>query len=185
MEATKTKEKATAEELVKTKMKDVETAQAMLAASMKEVETAQAAKKAADEAAKKAEDATKPNNVNVRAVADPIVVRIHAAVAKLAAAVPDNGAIKKGASIAVKVTATRKADYKGPLTVNLVLPPGVTALKADAVQIPAEQTEATLTITAAPDATPGDIANVVLQASADINGRNAATDVPVAVKVVE
>jgi hypothetical protein len=185
MEATKTKEKATAEELVKTKMKDVETAQAMLVASMKEVETAQAAKKAADDAAKKAEDATKPNNVNVRAVADPIVVRIHAALAKLAAAVPDNGAIRKGASIAVKVTATRKADYKGPLTLNLIPPPGVTSIKADAVQIPAEQAEATLTITAAPDATPGDIANVVVRASADFNGRNAATDVPVAVKVVE
>jgi hypothetical protein len=61
----------------------------------------------------------------------------------------------------------------------------VTSIKADAVQIPAEQAEATLTITAAPDATPGDIANVVVRASADFNGRNAATDVPVAVKVVE
>ncbi|MFM8477774.1 MAG: hypothetical protein ACKOEO_18475, partial [Planctomycetaceae bacterium] len=148
MEATKTKEKTAAEELVKTKMKDVETAQAMLAAAMKEVETAQAAKKAADEALKKAEDATKPNNVNVRAVADPIVVRIHVAPAKLAATVPENGAFKKGASIAVKVTATRKNDYKGPLALSLVLPPGAPALTADAVQIPPEQTEATLTITA-------------------------------------
>lgn len=185
MEATKTKEKIAAEELVKARMKDVETAQAMLAAGMKEVETAQAAKKAADEALKKAEEATKPNNVNVRAVADPIVVRIHAATAKLAAAVPDNGAVKKGASIAVKVTATRKGDYKGPFALSLVLPPGVTALKADTVQIPAEQSEGTLTINAAADAAPGDIANVVIRATADIAGRIAETDVPVAIKVVE
>ena len=185
MEAAKTKEKTAAEELVKTKMKDVETAQAMLAAAMKEVETAQAAKKAADEALKKAEDATKPNNVNVRAVADPIVVRIHAAPAKLAAAVPDNGAVKKGASIAVKVTATRKNDYKGPLTLSLVLPPGAPALTADAVQIPPEQTEATLTITAPADAAPGDIANAVIRATGDIAGRAAATDIPVALKVIE
>ncbi|MFM7055535.1 MAG: hypothetical protein ACKO2P_01290 [Planctomycetota bacterium] len=185
MEATKIKEKTAAEEMVKVKMKDVEAAQAMLTAAMKEVETAQTAKKAADEAVKKAEDATKPNNVNVRAVADPIVVRIHAAPAKLAAAVPDNGAVRKGASIAVKVTATRKADYKGPYSLNLVLPPGITALKADTVQIPAEQTEATLTITAAADAAPADIANAVIRATADLNGRTAATDVPVTLKVVE
>jgi len=185
MEATKTKEKAAAEELVKVKMKDVETAQAMLAAAMKEVEAAMAAKKAADDALKKAEDATKPNNVNVRAVADPIVVRIHAAAAKLAAAVPDSGAVKKGSSIAVKVTATRKGDYKGPWTLSLVLPPGITTLNAEAVQIPAEQTEATLTITAAADAPPGDIPNAVIRATADINGRSASSDVPVALKVVE
>ena len=185
MEAAKTKEKAAAEELVKVRMKEVETAQAMLTALMKEVETAQAAKKAADEAVKKAEDATKPNNVNVRAVSDPIVVRIHAAPAKLAAAVPDSGAVKKGGTMAVKVTATRKNDYKGPLTLTLVLPDGVTSLKADAVQLAADQTEATLNITAAADAAPGDIANAVIRGTGDIGGRQAATDVPVALKIIE
>ena len=185
MEAAKTKEKTAAEELVKVKMKEVETAQAMLTASMKEVETAQAAKKAADEAVKKADEATKPNNVNVRAVSDPIVVRIHAAPAKLAAAVPDSGAVKKGAAIAIKITATRKNEFKGPLALTLALPPGVASLKADPVQLAPDQSEVTLNITAAADAAPGDIANAVIRATGDVGGRQLSTDVPVALKIVE
>lgn len=185
MEAAKAKEKTATEELVKVKMKDVETAQAMLTASMKEVETAQAAKKAADDSLKKAEDATKPNNVNVRAVSDPIVIRVYAAPAKLAATVPDSGAIKKGGAIAVKVTATRRNDFKGPLTFTLVLPPGVASLKADPLQLAADQTEATLNITAAADAAVGDIANVVIRGTGDVGGRQLSTDVPVALKIVE
>ena len=68
---------------------------------------------------------------------------------------------------------------------SLVLPPGAPALTTDAVQIPPEQTEATLTITAPADAAPGEIANSVIRATGDIAGRAAATDIPVALKVIE
>lgn len=185
MEATKTKEKLTAETEVVNKTKEVEAAQVALAAAQKAVETATQAKTAADAALKAAEDASKPNNVNVRAVSEPLVITIHPAPAKLTAAVPDAGAIKRGASAAVKVSIARKNSFAANLKLTLVLPEGVAGLAAEAVEVAADQAEGTLTITAAADAPPGDIANVVIRATGEFNGRQASTDVPVALKVVE
>ena len=54
-----------------------------------------------------------------------------------------------------------------------------------AVDVAADAAEGTLTITAAADALVGDLANVVIRATGDFNGRAASTDVPVAVKIVE
>ncbi len=185
MEAVKAGEKTTAEAGVVQRMKDVEAAQAMLTTVAKELETAKAAKAAADESLKKAEEATKPNNLNVRVVSDAIVVRVHASPAKLAGALPDNGSIKRGASVAAKVTVTRKNNFTGPLKLQLVLPEGITSVKSDPVELAADQTEATLTVTAAADAPPGDLANVVIRATGELAGRAASTDLPVAVKIVE
>lgn len=185
MEATKAKEKTVAESEVVNKTKDVETSQAALTVAQKAVETATLAKTAADEVLKKAEEASKPNNVNVRVISEPLVIRIHAAPAKLTAAVPDAGAIKRGASVPVKVTITRKNNFAANLKLTLVLPEGVTGLTAEAIDVAADQTEGTLTITAAADATVGDLANIVIRATGDFNGRMASTDVPVALKVVE
>lgn len=185
MEAAKASEKTAAEAEVVARTKDVETAQTMLVAVTKDVETAKAAKAAADEALKKAEEATKPNNLNVRVVSSAIVVRVHAAPAKVAAAIPDNGMMKRGASVATKVTVTRKNNFAGAMKLHLVLPDGVSAVKADPVDLAADQSEATLTIVAAADAMLGDIANAVIRATGDVEGRSASTDIPVAIKVVE
>ncbi|MFM7918693.1 MAG: hypothetical protein ACKPJJ_00635, partial [Planctomycetaceae bacterium] len=136
------------------------TAQALLTQAMKELEAAKAAKAAADDGLKKAEEATKPNNVAVRAVADPIVVRLHAGTAKLSAAVPDNGVLKRGGMLAIKVTAARRKEFTGPLKLSLELPPTVSGIQAAAVDLPADQSEAVLTVTAAADAAVGDEARV-------------------------
>jgi hypothetical protein len=185
MEAAKAQEKTTAEAEVVARTKDVETAQTMLATVTREVEAAKASKAAADEALKKAEEATKPNNLNVRVVSSAIVVRVHASPAKVAAALPDNGMIKRGASVATKVAVTRKNNFLGAMKLHLVLPEGISGVKADPVDIPADQSEGTLTIVVAADAAPGDIANAVIRATGDVDGRAASTDVPLAIKVVE
>jgi len=185
MEASKLKEKSDAETAVSTMTKDAETAQAALAEAQKAAEEATKSKAAADEVLKKAEEASKPNNVNVRVISEPLVITIHAAPAKLAAAVPDGGAIKRGASVAVKVTVTRKNSFAANLKLSLVLPDGVTGLTADPVDVAADQAEGTLTITTTADAAIGDIANVVIRATGEFNGRSAATEVPVALKIIE
>ncbi len=101
-------------------MKAVEAANAALAEAQKMAEQAKAEKAAADDAFKKAEEATKPNSVNVRTVSVPLQITLHAAPAKVTAAVPDAGAVKKGAALSVKVTIARKkricranADFAG------------------------------------------------------------------------
>ncbi len=185
METAKSKEKAAAEEEVVKKTKEVETAQAALLAAQKELEAAAAAKTAADAVLKTAEEASKAKPVNVRVISDPLVITIHPAPAKIAAAVPDAGAIKRGATAPVKVTVTRKNNFAGVMKLSLVLPDGVVGLTAEAVEVAADQAEGTLTIVAAADAPVGDLANVVIRATGDMNGRSAATDVPVALKIVE
>ncbi len=183
--AAKTTEKTELEAKLPELMKAAEAAQAAVTAAQKIVETAQAEKTAADEAAKKANEATKVNNVNVRLVSAPVVLNIHAAPAKLAAAVPDAGALKKGASMAVKVTVTRKNGFAGAMKVALAVPVGVTGISSDVAALAADQTEATVTISAAADATVGDVANLVIQATGEFNGRSAAVDVPIALKITE
>jgi len=185
LETIKTKDKMAAEEEVVKRTKEVETAQAALAAAQKEAEAATQAKAAADEALKKAEEASKPNNVNVRAISEPLVITIALSPAKVSAAVPDAGAIKRGATMPVTVTLARKNNFSGPMKLTLVLPEGVTGLAAEAVDVAADQNEGALTITAAADAPVGDLPNVVIRATGDFNGRAASTDIPVAVKVVE
>ena len=185
MEAVKIKEKAIAETEIVNKTKEVEAAKVALAATQKAVETATQAKTAADAALKTAEDASKPNNVNVRTVSEPLVITIHPAPAKLTAAVPDAGGIKRGASAAVKVTIVRKNSFAANLKLTLVLPAGTNGLAAEPVEVAADQAEGTLTITAAADAPVGDLVNVVIRATCDFNGRVTSTDVPVALKVVE
>ena len=185
MEAAKQKEKATADEEVVKRMKEVETAQAALTAAQKQVESATQAKATADEALKKAEEASKPNNVNVRVISEPLVISVHPSPAKLGAAVPDAGVLKRGAMAAVKVTIARKNGFAGNLKLTLVLPDGVAGLTADPVDVAADQAEGTLTIKAAADAAVGDLTNVVIRATGDFNGRVASTDIPVALKVAE
>ncbi len=185
MEASKLKEKTAAEENVAKFMKEIEATQAALAAAKKDVETATAAKKTADDVLKKAEEASAPKPLNVRVISEPIVLAIHQSPAKLAAAVPDGGAIKKGGSVTVKVTVNRKNNFAGAVRLNLAVPDGITSIKAEPVDVAADQTEGTLTISAAPDAAAGDVSNVVVRATADFNGRSASTDVPVALKIVE
>jgi hypothetical protein len=185
MEAAKVLEKTAAEADVAKRTKDVETAQAGLAAAQKEVEAANAAKTAADENLKKADEASKPNNVNVRAISEPMVLSIFASPAKLAAAVPDGGVVKKGSSVPIKVTLTRKNNFAGAMTVTLVIPDGIAGIKAEPAVVPADQTEGTITISAAADAAVGDISNAVLRATGDFNGRASSTDIPIAIKITD
>lgn len=183
--ATAQQAKQQAESDAAVKAKDAEAAQLALAEAQKAVEAATAARTAADEALKKAEDASKPNAVNVRAVSEPALIRVHQSPAKLAAAVPENGTIKRGASLDVKVSVTRRNSFTGPLTLSLSLPTDIAGISASAVEVPADKTEGTLTISAAADTPPGDIPNAVIQATTEFNGRTATTDAPIAIRIAD
>ena len=83
------------------------------------------------------------------------------------------------------VTIARKSGFAGAVEVSLVVPDG-TGLTAGSVSIAADQTQGTVTITAAAEATVADIANAVLRATTtEFKGRPASFDVPVALKVTE
>ena len=152
---------------------------------------ADAALKAANDAKaaaeKKATDATnlaKPQNLNAFSPAPSITLVVKQGPGALQVAPANGGALKKGATLEVKVTVARANGFAGPVTLSLPLPPGVTGITAPEVQIPSDKNEGTLVIQAAADATMGQLPNMVIRGSMDFNGP-AAVDQPVAINVVQ
>ena len=68
---------------------------------------------------------------------------------------------------------------------TLPLPPGITDLKAAAVTIAADKTEGVLSIAAGPKATEGGLANMVVRAKMQYDGREALVDQPITIKVAK
>jgi hypothetical protein len=145
---------------------------------------AAAAKAIADKLATDTANAAKPQNLNAVFPAAAITVTVKTAPGTLALAAPNNGAIKRGTNLEVKATIARTNGFTGPVSLSLPLPPGVTGLTAEPVTIPADKNEGTLVITAAGDATMGQLANMVVRASMEFNGQ-AAIDQPIALNVTQ
>ncbi|MCA8999147.1 MAG: hypothetical protein KDA80_19250 [Planctomycetaceae bacterium] len=141
-------------------------------------------RKAAETEATNAEKAAAPKNINFTPPSTPIVVVVKPAPVKLAATVPDGGNLKQGGQLQVKVQATRQLGSTGPVKLTLPLPPGTTGLTADTPEIPSDQTEGTITITAAADAPEGAVNNLVIRGTMQHDGE-AQVDIPVTVKVVK
>ena len=145
---------------------------------------AAAVKTAADNAVKAADAAAKAKNVNIFPPSTPIVLTIKEHPATLAAAVPGGGNIKRGAKIEIKVTVNRANGFAGPVTLTLPVPPGVKGLSAQPVTVAADKKEGVLTVQAAGDATEGALANMVVRATMEFNGK-AAVDQPITLKVAK
>jgi hypothetical protein len=144
---------------------------------------AKTAKTAADKEVTAATAAAKAKNINAFPPSAPIIISIRENPATLKAEVPGGGAIKRGATLAVKVTITRANGFSGPVTLSLPLPPGITDLKAAAVTIAADKSEAVLSVVAGPKATEGGLANMVVRAKMQYEGREALVDQPITIKV--
>lgn len=146
--------------------------------------TATDAFNAAQKAATDAENAAKPKNINFVPPTTAIVVEVLPAPVKLSASVPDGGKVKQGETVAVTVKVDRQNSFTGPVTLNLALPPGVSGVTAEPVEVAAEQAEGQLTIQAASDAPAGVLANVVVRATAEMD-TPAEVDVPVALEITK
>lgn len=146
---------------------------------------AQADKAAKEKALNDTNNATKPNGVPVFAPSTPIVISVKPNAVNVTTAPANGGAVKKGDKVEVKVTIQRVNNFAGPVTLELVPPPGVVGLAAEKVTIPADKSEGVVLITAAGDATEGQIANAVIRASAEFEGAVAASDGAVAINVTK
>jgi chemotaxis protein histidine kinase CheA len=127
--------------------------------------------------------ATKENSVNVFTPSTPIVITVKPNAVNVTTAPANGGALKRGDKVEVKVTLQRVNGFAGPLTLELVPPPGIVGLAAEKVTIPADKAEGAIIVTATADATEGAIANAVVRASADFDGSVAASDGAVAINV--
>ena len=149
------------------------------------VKTADTAKKAADKASAAAATAAKAKNTNVMVAAVPLLIRVRKAPVTLTAAVPDGGKLKKGQSLEIKVTVKRQNDFDGPVKLTLPSISGVSGLSAAEVTIPADATEGVLKVAAAGDATEGQLANVVIRATGELQGTPVSVDAPVKLNVTK
>lgn len=133
--------------------------------------TAEAVKKTAEATATAAAKTAKAANKNVFAPSNAITITVNPAAVTLKAAVPNKGALKRGAEMKIAVTISRKNGFTGPVKVGLPLPPGVTGLTAAELTIPADQDKGELIVKATGDATEGKLPNMVLRASMDFEGQ--------------
>ena len=169
-------------ELAKKAAEEKVAADKLLAEVTQKLAAVTAAKAAADKKATDTETASKPVNIVVFSPSASLVVTVKPGLATLAVAAPNNGALKRGEKLEVKVTVARINGFKGPVELTLPLPPGVVGLSAAAVTIPEDKNEGVLVIQAAADATEGALANLVVHATGEFNGK-AAVDQPIAITI--
>jgi hypothetical protein len=95
---------------------------------------------------------------------------------------PNNPTIEQGGTAQVKVTITRHNNFAGEITLKFVnLPKGITAGE---VKLAGNQNEVTLALTAAADAAVGNTQNVLLTATATVNGQTVTLNGPAVTLVV-
>lgn len=169
-------------ELAKKAVEEKAAAEKVLAETAQKLKDVTAAKAAADKKATDTATASKPNNIVVFSPSTPMVVTIKPGAATLAVAPQNGGALKRGDKIEVKVTVNRVNGFKGPVELSLPLPPNVTGLSAAPVTVPEDKNEGVLIVQAAADATEGQLANLVVHAAMEFNGK-AGVDQPLAVNV--
>jgi hypothetical protein len=141
---------------------------------------AQNAAKAKEEAANRVKE-TAQKDVTATFYSPPISLKISPAPITLAAA-RSSLPLRQGGKIEIRVTITRLYGYADPVELNLVLPAEIKGLSAPKVAIPKNQTESTLVIDAAPDATLGEH-KLTLNASLKLNNQELKVDQTVLVAV--
>jgi hypothetical protein len=158
-------------------------AAARLAETTAKSTAAAARKAAADRELAEATKAAAPRNLIDFAPSTPILLTIRPAPIDLKVVVPGGGSLKKGGRISVKIDVRRRKGFTGPVTIGVPLPPGVKGIDAKPLTIPANKNDAVVAITADASATPGQLANMVVRAQMDYQGK-AEVDAPISLKVV-
>ena len=160
---------------------------AQLEAALKAAEEirkqAEAAKQNANKAAAEAEKVSAVQKLDYSSPAPTVALTIVPSPVDLTADVPNGGQVKRGESIQVKLTAKRQNGFTGAVELSLALAPGTAGLTAEPVSIAGDQTEATLTITAAADAAEGDVLYPAIRAIAEQNGA-VQIDLPIGLKII-
>lgn len=169
-------------ELAKKATEEKAAAEKMIAELAQKVKDVTAAKAAADKKATDTANVAKPNNIVVFSPSVPMVITVKPGTATLAVNPQNGGAIKRGEKMEVKVTVNRINKFAGPVELTLGLPPGVTGLTAAPVMVPADKNEGTLIVQASGEATEGKLANLVVHAAMEFEGK-AGVDMPIAITV--
>jgi hypothetical protein len=81
-----------------------------------------------------------------------------------------NPTIKTGATGMITIKVARQFEYADALKVELILPPNVKSVAADPITIAPGQNEAKMTLRIAPETPPANLQNLIVRATAVVNG---------------
>lgn len=176
-------QRAAAEAAAKSATEAKQKAAARLAETAARSQAAAARKAAADRELAEATKAAAPQNLTDFAPSTPILLTVKPAPIDLKAVVTGRGSLKKGGQISVKIDLKRRKGFTGPVTLGVPLPPGVKGINAKPLTIPANKNVGVVAITADATATPGPLANMVVRAQMEFQGK-AEVDAPISLKVV-
>lgn len=159
-------------------------AMSQVAIAEKALKNEVAAKTAAAKRLQTIRDQNKFTNINVYEPSTPIILRIKASPLSMSATIPNNGLVKRGQVVHVKVKLTR-GEYPGPVLVGLNVPSSVAGVSARAISVPATANDASLRIEVAPTAAVGSVAYPTVRAEFDHDGGKFIVDAPIKLQVQE
>jgi len=124
-------------------------------------------------------------NVLLAQETPPVKVVVYNTVAELMAE-PTSLTAKPNDKVAITVRVKRLHNYTGPFNVQLALPPGAQGIAAQPVQIPANASEAKLTLQIAGNLKPGMTVPVIIRATANLpNNVNLNHETKLEVKIAQ
>ncbi|MBC8352824.1 MAG: pre-peptidase C-terminal domain-containing protein [Planctomycetes bacterium] len=132
-------------------------------------------KKVTDKRATDTANAAKAKNINYWTASTPVTIKIHEYPVTFAA-LPEATKIKQGEKIELPISIARLVEYKDQVSFTTVVR-GVSGLTLPNVNIPANQSQIKLAITAAANATPGKH-EITLRATMRVNNQTLTFDQP-------
>ncbi|HUY88920.1 MAG TPA: PPC domain-containing protein [Pirellulales bacterium] len=148
-------------------------AEQTLAAAEANAKSAEKAKTAAEKEAVQAAGAAKPKSLNIGFPSTTITLKVTPAPMTLMAP-PPSAPLAQGAKLELPIQINRLYGYADPVQLSVTFPKGVAGLKAAAVTIPKDGTEAKLVLEATASATPGEH-ELTIQAVSRFNNQNLTT----------
>jgi hypothetical protein len=112
----------------------------------------------------------RPATAAARYPANPLTLMVLPSQVAAVSVTPPNKPLRPGGVVEGVVRVKRQAGYAGALRLHAVLPPGVEGISIPDAELPAGEDSAWLPVHAAADARPGTRRDVVLQATATLEG---------------
>lgn len=133
-------------------------------------ESSMASMQLVEEKLRVAKEGIKPANVNVVVALPPVEFWIKEHPATLQLSDPSKGVFEREQKYPVGVVVNRVNGFEGPVQLSLGLPPGVSGIHADPIDLPADASEGVLTVSVDPDAPDGTIQGLVVRATMEFHG---------------
>jgi hypothetical protein len=128
-------------------------------------------------------DGKDKKDVTVVSASTPVMLTILPGPLVIEPKVPGDGVVKRGAALEIPIKLTRRNNFAGPVTLDLLLPPNVAKVQVPPVVVAADANEAKLVIQPAADATEGNHPRVAIRARMEVSGQMVEVHQPIPLNI--